>query len=38
MWCDFRSICPSVDDHKAQMDRKASDPRVQLLNDLGEIE
>ena len=37
-WCDFRSLCPSVDDHKAQMDRKASDPRVQLLNDLGEIE
>jgi RecB family exonuclease len=37
-WCDFRSICPSVGDHRAQMDRKASDPRVQLLDELGEIE
>jgi RecB family exonuclease len=38
MFCDFRTLCPSVSDHQAQRARKAGDPRVQRLDELAEIE
>jgi len=37
-WCDFRSLCPAVSDHQAQVDRKSADPRVARLRELEEIE
>ncbi|MFL5821735.1 MAG: PD-(D/E)XK nuclease family protein [Solirubrobacteraceae bacterium] len=37
-FCDFRTLCPSVNDHRAQRDRKSADPRVRALDELAEIE
>lgn len=38
MYCDFRTVCPSVSDHEAQRARKAGDPRVKRLDELAKIE
>lgn len=38
MYCDFRSVCPAVGDHVAQVERKSRDPRVSRLSELAEIE
>jgi ATP-dependent helicase/nuclease subunit B len=37
-FCDFRTLCPAVDDHRAQRDRKSDDQRVQALDELAKIE
>jgi RecB family exonuclease len=37
-FCAFRSLCPAVADHQAQVERKASDPRVAALRELEDVE